>query len=146
MSISISRFPRYLTPRSTLENQEEETSPAQAQAVSGSKRVRGAWLRKALKTPFSWCSRLPSDEMVTPHFRSELNCSRKQKLSDFKTIRPLGEGSFGKVLLCRERASKELYAMKVLTRQVRIPDFKHAKPLLILSTLTRVEVRMSFVR
>nr|CDJ87250.1 Serine threonine protein kinase-related and Protein kinase domain containing protein [Haemonchus contortus] len=44
------------------------------------------------------------------------------KASDFKFITMLGKGSFGKVLLGEHRVSKELFAIKVLKKDVIVQD------------------------
>ncbi|XP_003748638.1 RAC-beta serine/threonine-protein kinase [Galendromus occidentalis] len=44
----------------------------------------------------------------------------KITLDNFELIRVLGKGTFGKVVLCRERSSDQLYAIKILKKQVVI--------------------------
>jgi len=40
----------------------------------------------------------------------------KVTLKDFRMIKVLGRGSFGKVLLVEKKATKELFAMKVVRK------------------------------
>ncbi|OQR73948.1 RAC serine/threonine-protein kinase-like, partial [Tropilaelaps mercedesae] len=48
------------------------------------------------------------------------NSSSKITLDNFEFLKVLGKGTFGKVVLCREKASAHLYAIKVLKKQVVI--------------------------
>lgn len=41
-------------------------------------------------------------------------------LDDFEFLKMLGRGTFGKVILCRERKSAHLYAIKILKKSVII--------------------------
>lgn len=43
-----------------------------------------------------------------------------QALDDFEFLKMLGRGTFGKVILCRERRSGHLYAIKILKKSVII--------------------------
>lgn len=45
---------------------------------------------------------------------------RLQTLDDFEFLKMLGRGTFGKVILCRERRSAHLYAIKILKKSVII--------------------------
>lgn len=51
---------------------------------------------------------------VTPRFW------RPQTMSDFDYLKLLGKGTFGKVILVREKASGKYYAMKILKKEVII--------------------------
>ncbi|PAA54572.1 hypothetical protein BOX15_Mlig033704g2 [Macrostomum lignano] len=44
----------------------------------------------------------------------------KVSLSDFEMLKVLGMGTFGKVVLCREKASSNLFAIKILKKSVLI--------------------------
>lgn len=52
-------------------------------------------------------------------------------MSDFDYLKLLGKGTFGKVILVREKASGKYYAMKILKKEVIIakvsPNFDHVK-------------------
>ena len=43
-----------------------------------------------------------------------------QTLEDFEFLKVLGKGTFGKVILCRERASNHFFAIKILKKSVII--------------------------
>ena len=44
----------------------------------------------------------------------------KQTLENFEFIKMLGKGTFGKVILCREKGTGHLFAIKILKKEVII--------------------------
>ena len=48
------------------------------------------------------------------------NSQFSKTLHDFEFLKVLGKGTFGKVVLCRERFTKRLCAMKMLKKNVII--------------------------
>ncbi|XP_076360405.1 RAC serine/threonine-protein kinase-like isoform X2 [Tachypleus tridentatus] len=52
--------------------------------------------------------------------RTSANKGRKITLDNFEFLKVLGKGTFGKVILCREKVSNLLYAIKVLKKEVII--------------------------
>ena len=48
------------------------------------------------------------------------SCIFMQTMNDFDYLKLLGKGTFGKVILVREKASGTYYAMKILKKEVII--------------------------
>ncbi|XP_022237199.1 RAC serine/threonine-protein kinase-like [Limulus polyphemus] len=52
--------------------------------------------------------------------RTSMHKGNKTSLDDFEFLKVLGKGTFGKVILCREKVSNMLYAIKVLKKEIII--------------------------
>jgi len=73
------------------------------------------------------------EDEAAPHHKEQKNVTlqqkkRSKKLSDFLLIKVIGRGSFGKVLLAREKETREIYAIKVLQKR-QIVKKKHIEHL-----------------
>lgn len=60
--------------------------------------------------------------ILQPSTSANLPAMKKSKVSleDFEFLRVLGKGTFGKVILCKEKKSEKLYAIKILKKEVII--------------------------
>ncbi len=45
-----------------------------------------------------------------------------QQINDFEYLKILGRGTFGKVVLCRERTTQRIFAMKMLRKSLVITN------------------------
>ncbi|KAJ6217626.1 hypothetical protein RDWZM_008783 [Blomia tropicalis] len=68
-----------------------------------------------------------SEEGRTDTFRNRLHISNREssrgrriQLDDFEYLKVLGKGTFGKVILCREKKTSSLFAIKVLKKETII--------------------------
>lgn len=60
--------------------------------------------------------------VLQPSTSSNLPSTKKSRVSleDFEFLKVLGKGTFGKVILCKEKKSEKLYAIKILKKEVII--------------------------
>ena len=59
----------------------------------------------------------PLDKLNQQNQQNKLaTTSSKKTLNDFQIINILGNGAFGRVVLCREKTTKKLFAMKMLPK------------------------------
>lgn len=89
------------------------------------------------------------DPVLKRYLRSTANkhrntSGRKISLDDFELLKVLGKGTFGKVILCREKATNQFHAIKILKKAVILQvsslhrkQHKHIYTKHLLKTLTK---------
>ena len=59
---------------------------------------------------------LPAIAVMSDEQEGAGNSENKVAMEDFELLKVLGRGAFGKVVLCREKTSRRMYAMKILKK------------------------------
>ena len=59
---------------------------------------------------------LPAIAVMSEEQEGAGNSENKVAMEDFELLKVLGRGAFGKVVLCREKTSRRMYAMKILKK------------------------------
>uniref|UniRef100_A0A671YFQ8 non-specific serine/threonine protein kinase n=1 Tax=Sparus aurata TaxID=8175 RepID=A0A671YFQ8_SPAAU len=77
------------------------------------------------------------DNMVEEEMDISTTHHKRKTMSDFDYLKLLGKGTFGKVILVREKASGKYYAMKILKKEVIIAKVSLAKKLHIFLSCTK---------
>ncbi|KAH8549165.1 kinase-like domain-containing protein [Umbelopsis sp. PMI_123] len=70
---------------------------------------------------------VPLDEDFASSNAQEALSNRKVTKDDFEQLKVIGRGAYGKVILVRHKASRRLYAMKVLKKASVFLKIKHAE-------------------
>jgi len=67
------------------------------------------------------------------------DCKKEYSLESFEIIKTIGTGTFGRVCLCREKASRTYWAMKILAIQdvIRLKQVEHIRNEKLILTLVR---------
>ena len=114
MGFPIFRSARFATRRAC---EGGETSQGQAHVAKPVKGEKVPVLTKVKDFFTRWFSAaLPSK------LKSEVRETRKRRAKDFDVIQVLGEGGFGMVVLGRERASQEVFAIKIVEKGSSVSD------------------------
>ncbi|OQR91891.1 protein kinase [Achlya hypogyna] len=67
------------------------------------------------RTPLSPCAETEAERLETPP--SPASAKKGTRIEDFEFLSVIGKGAFGKVLLVRHKTSRQMHAMKIISKQ-----------------------------
>jgi len=98
-----------------IQGSDEENMTSWINAIQAllAPKISGATVGAGTLTPMS-----SSSQMVEKPHKEEKNETKKVAVEDFRQIKVIGRGGFGRVLLVEKKDTKQVYAMKVLKKSV----------------------------